>query len=177
MTDWFTSDWHFFHPAIIGYCNRPYKTERAMREDIVSKHNEVVKPEDTVYVLGDCGMLGRDKLSKLRPVLNKMNGTKHLILGNHDEGKPFTYERIGFTTVHTALQYNDFTIMRHDPAAANVMPDKLWLVGHVHNVFHITIDPIVCYNVGVDVNNFYPVNLKQIEDAIKDIADDIWKWS
>jgi len=47
------------------------------------------------------------------------------------------------------------------------MPDKLRLVGHVHNVFHVTTDPIVCYNVGVDVNNFYPVTLKQIMETIR----------
>jgi calcineurin-like phosphoesterase family protein len=100
-----------------------------------------------------------------------MNGIKHLILGNHDEGKPFTYERFGFTTVHTALIYNDDVILRHDPATANVMPDKLWLVGHVHNVFRLTTEPVRCYNVGVDVNDFYPVTLdyiySELDSAIK----------
>jgi len=167
MTDFFTSDWHFYHSIIIKYCNRPFKTEREMRNTIIGKYNEVVGKNDTCYVLGDTGMLGRDKLSKLRPILDKMNGTKHLILGNHDEGKPFTYERMGFTSVHTALQYNTDVILRHDPASANVAPDKLWLVGHVHNVFRITTDPITCYNVGVDVNNFYPVTLDYI---MKEIA-------
>lgn len=171
MTDWFTSDWHLNHPAIIGYCGRPFRTEREMRLKIIANHNEVVKPEDTVYVLGDVGMYGRDKLSKLRPILEKMNGTKHLILGNHDEGKPFTYERMGFTTVHTALKYNDDVILRHDPASANVMPDKIWLVGHVHNVFHITVNPIVCFNVGVDVNNFYPVSYEQVMEQIDEFRE------
>ncbi len=166
MTDFFTSDWHFYHSMIIKYCNRPYKSEKEMRLDIIAKHNEVVNEDDTTYVLGDVGMLGRDKLSKLRPILAKMNGSFHLILGNHDEGKPFTYERMGFTTVHTALQYSDNIILRHDPASAIMMPDKLWLVGHVHNVFHILTDPITVYNVGVDVNNFYPVTLKQIMEDI-----------
>ena len=166
MTDWFSSDYHWYHPAILRYCSRPYKTEREMREDIIAKHNEVVKPEDTIYILGDVGMLGRDKLSKLRPILAKMNGTKHLILGNHDEGKPFTYERMGFTSVHTGLMYSNDIVLRHDPAVANVMPEKIWLVGHVHNLFHVITDPIVCYNVGVDVNGFYPVSLKQIMEKI-----------
>jgi calcineurin-like phosphoesterase family protein len=137
-----------------------------MREDIIAKHNEVVGPKDTTYMIGDVAMVGRHGLSKLQTVLNKMNGTKHLILGNHDEGKPFTYERMGFATVHTALQYNDDIILRHDPASANVMPDKIWLVGHVHNLFHLIVNPIVCYNVGVDVNNFYPVTLKHIMEEI-----------
>jgi len=168
MTDWFTADWHFNHPTIIKYCDRPYKTERKMKEDIIAKFNEVVNEDDTTYVIGDVGMYGRDKLAMLKPILAKMNGRKHLILGNHDEGKPFTYERMGFTTVHTALQYNKDIFLRHDPAAANVAPNKIWFVGHVHNVFHITIDPIVCYNVGVDVNGFYPVSFEQIMLHIND---------
>jgi calcineurin-like phosphoesterase family protein len=171
MTDFFTSDWHLFHSNIIKYCSRPFKDEQEMKNVIIKRYNEVVKPEDTVYVLGDVAMIGRHGLSKLEPVLHKMNGIKHLILGNHDEGKPFTYERFGFTTVHTALIYNDDVILRHDPATANVMPDKLWLVGHVHNVFRLTTEPVRCYNVGVDVNDFYPVTLdyiySELDSAIK----------
>jgi len=167
MIDWFTSDWHFFHNRIIDYCNRPYRDINEMHKEIIYKHNSVVKPGDNVYVLGDCAFLGSERIFKLKPLLDKMNGTKHLIMGNHDDAKPFTYEKIGFTTVHTALVICDGkVILRHDPAAANVMPDKLWLVGHVHNVFHYTIEPIKCFNVGVDVNNFYPVNLKQIEETM-----------
>lgn len=172
MTDWFVSDWHFYHQKIIGYCDRPYHTEPEMRKDIIDRHNSVVRPKDTVYVIGDCGMLGRDKLSKLRPILNKMHGVKHLILGNHDEGKPFTYERIGFTTVHTALELRERgpngepIYLRHDPAACNVAPDAVWIVGHVHRLFHYTTTPIKCYNVSVEVNDFYPVTLDHILTAL-----------
>lgn len=167
MTDFFSADYHFFHPNIIGYTNRPFKNEQEMRNEIIKRHNEVVTKDDTTYVIGDVAMIGRHGLSKLEPILKKMNGTFHLILGNHDEGRPFTYERFGFTSVHTSLMYNKDVVLRHDPACANVMPDKLWLVGHVHNLFKLTVDPIMCYNVGVDVNNFYPVTLEQIYAEIK----------
>lgn len=164
MTDFFTADWHMFHAAILGYCGRPFINEKVMRNTIIKKHNEVVKEEDTTYVLGDVAMLGKDRLSQMIPVLERMNGAKVLILGNHDEGKPFTYEKIGFQSVHTSLVYDKEKniILRHDPAACVVDKDALWLVGHVHNLFHMTVSPIKCYNVGVDVNNFYPVTLDQI---------------
>lgn len=160
--DFFTADWHLFHRKIIDYCNRPFKSDHAMMKAIIKRHNEVVSPDDITYVLGDLTMCSKGDLSRLEPVLSRMNGTKHLILGNHDGGDPFNYERFGFTTVHTALRYNDDIILRHDPAATNVMPDKFWLVGHVHNLFKFTTDPIRCYNVGVDVNDFYPVTLEHI---------------
>jgi calcineurin-like phosphoesterase family protein len=161
-----------FHYNIIKYANRPFKDENTMKNEIIKRHNEVVRPEDTTYVLGDVAMIGRHGLSKLEPILKKMNGTFHLILGNHDEGKPFTYERMGFTTVHTALQYDTNTILRHDPASAIIMPDKLWLVGHVHNLFKISLKHTICYNVGVDVNNFYPVTLAHIHKEIIEAKKD-----
>lgn len=162
MTDFFSSDYHFFHQKVLEYTNRPFKDERSMRKAIIRRHNEVVKPEDTLYVLGDVTLCPKENLSALGPVLNAMNGKKHLILGNHDTGKPFYYEELGFTTVHTALRYNENVFLRHDPSAAIVAPDKLWLVGHVHQIFKCLINPIKIYNVGVDVNDFYPVTLEQV---------------
>lgn len=167
MTDFFTSDWHFYHSKVLEYCNRPFKDENEMRSSIIKRHNEVVGKNDTTYVIGDVAMVGRQELARLKPILDKMNGNFHLILGNHDEGKPFTYVRVGFDSVHTSLLYSNEIVLCHDPACANVMPDKLWLVGHVHNLFKITIDPIVCYNVGVDVNDFYPVTLDTVYKEIE----------
>jgi calcineurin-like phosphoesterase family protein len=167
MTDFFSADYHFFHPKIIEYCSRPFKNEQEMRREIIRRHNEVVGKHDTTYVLGDVAMLRKERTTMIAPVLSQMNGMFHLILGNHDDGKPFTYERCGFVTVHTALMYNNDVVLRHDPACANVMPDKVWLTGHVHNLFKLTVAPIICYNVGVDVNNFYPVTLEQIMEEVK----------
>ena len=162
MINFFSADYHFFHPKILEYAKRPFKDEKEMRKVIIGRHNEIVKPEDTLYVLGDVTLCPKENLSALGPVLKLMNGTKHLILGNHDTGKPFYYEELGFTSVHTVLNYNSDVVLRHDPSAAITAPDKLWLVGHVHQLFKCLKKPIRIYNVGVDVNNFYPVTLPQI---------------
>lgn len=160
--DWFSADYHFFHDKIIKYCNRPFQNEKEMRETIIRKNNRVVSKDDNLYMLGDLAMIRKEKLFKLKPVLDKMNGNKHLILGNHDDSKPFNYEKLGILTVHTAITYTNDIILRHDPATANIAPEKIWLVGHVHKLFKVLVDPIICYNVGVDVNDFYPVTLSQI---------------
>jgi len=168
VTDYFSSDHHFFHDNIRKYAGRDFKNVKEMNKALIEKHNEVVKPEDTTYFLGDFAIVGRNDRERLRATVGKLNGTKHLILGNHDECRPFDYVDIGFTSVHTSLIYNDSVVLIHDPAAAGViMQDKLWLVGHVHTLFHYINAPVKCFNVGVDVNNFYPVTLNQVTTLTK----------
>lgn len=76
----FSSDQHYWHANVIKYCARPHATNEEMHEDMVSKWNSVVKPEDTVYSLGDFSLA-------FRPVEvypHRLNGTKYLVPGNHD---------------------------------------------------------------------------------------------
>lgn len=167
MTDFFSSDHHFFHDAIREYAGRDFENVKEMNKSLIRKHNEVVGPGDTTYFLGDFAMVGRNDKERIRATVGKLNGAKHLIMGNHDDCKPFDYVDIGFTSVHTSLIYNEETVLIHDPSAAGViMQDKLWLVGHVHTLFHYITTPVRCFNVGVDVNNFYPVTLEQINNIM-----------
>lgn len=57
-----------------------------MNEAIVKIWNEQVKPEDEVYVIGDFS-LNPKQAGIWTP---KLNGTKHLITGNHDACFPHT---------------------------------------------------------------------------------------
>lgn len=76
----FTSDNHFWHRNVIGYCDRPYSDIEEMNEDMVRKWNSVVGHDDIIYHLGDFSMA-------IRPVeayTPRLNGKKYLIPGNHD---------------------------------------------------------------------------------------------
>lgn len=50
---WLTSDHHFGHSAIIQFASRPYVTVAEMDNDLISRWNSVVGPEDIVYHLVD----------------------------------------------------------------------------------------------------------------------------
>jgi calcineurin-like phosphoesterase family protein len=76
--NWFTSDTHFQHEKIIGYCNRPFKSIEEHDSILIESWNHFVKPTDTVYHLGDFAW-------KDQRIARKLNGGIHLIRGNHDK--------------------------------------------------------------------------------------------
>lgn len=81
MSTFLTADTHFGHASIIQNCNRPFASVEEMDEALVERWNAVVHPRDTVWHLGDFGFADESRLSKL---FHALNGTKRLILGNHD---------------------------------------------------------------------------------------------
>ena len=74
-----TSDTHFNHKNIIEYCNRPYSSVEEMNKAIIDNWNSVVKDEDTVYVLGDFCLGGKEAIKEL---CSQLKGHKILIKGN-----------------------------------------------------------------------------------------------
>ena len=75
---WFTSDLHFWHKNICKYCNRPYDTVEEMNEAIVENWNKVVKDDDVIFVLGDLGFCGYEKLA---PYIARLKGKKYIVQG------------------------------------------------------------------------------------------------
>lgn len=161
----FTADQHFFHKNIITYCKRPYRDIKQMNNDIIKKHNEVVPADGIVFHLGDFAMLGKDKIMKIVPILEKMNGQHHLILGNHDDNHSFTYVNMGFASVHTSLYIDEFLLI-HDPAmAVAVEDDQKVLCGHLHELTTF-VNPNIL-NVGVDIWEYKPVSIEQVRNAFE----------
>lgn len=78
----FTSDTHWGHKNIIQYSQRPFKSVEDMNEKLIAEWNARVDQHDTVYHLGDFAFMPYDVLKR---TARRLNGTKHLILGNHDK--------------------------------------------------------------------------------------------
>jgi calcineurin-like phosphoesterase family protein len=80
---WYTSDLHLHHKLMCS--TRGFDSVGGHDHAVISRWNKTVAPDDTVWVLGDVGM--GNSGSFLYAML-ELNGTKHLISGNHDEVWP-----------------------------------------------------------------------------------------
>lgn len=174
MTElFFTADWHLFHNNIIKYCNRPVKDIKKMHQYIIAKHNELVKPEDTLWYLGDISLISSEYVGKIRKCVNRFNGTKHLVLGNHDIWKATSYEKAGFSTVHTVMWFEHDGIkfyLAHDPAIYTTIenePNSVLLCGHIHQLFQHLLPNKRVINVGIDAWDFKPVSYVTILNLLK----------
>ena len=80
-----TADTHFSHAGVCKFLRhdgtklRPWDNPEEMDEFMVERWNKVVRPNDKVYHLGDV-VIARKALA----ILDRLNGDKVLIKGNHD---------------------------------------------------------------------------------------------
>lgn len=166
---WFTSDEHYYHHNILMHRGsapqadpheRKFRTTDEMHKVLYKRHNEVVSPDDTVYHLGDFAYgPGAKSWQQINELVKRLNGTHHLIMGNHDHLDPFKYIEAGFTSVHTSLSL-DGIILIHDPAAAGVFVDKNFIHGHTHNLGKRLSYNTYC--VCVELTDYYPVKETEI---------------
>lgn len=173
MNNWFTSDCHFNHGNIIKYCNRPFKSLEEMNNTIIKNWNERVKPNDTVYHIGDfCfknspgGKEGEGGREPAQYWENKLNGKIIHIGGNHDRNNSTkTIIRSMVIKYGGKLMY-----LVHDPKYFNIKY-PINLVGHVHEKWLIKERKrgkckTILLNVGVDQWDFRPISLSDIQKCI-----------
>ncbi|WP_420431935.1 metallophosphoesterase [Candidatus Poriferisocius sp.] len=183
----YTSDQHFGHTNIIGYCGRPFADADAMDKEMVARWNDVVADEDEVWILGDLVMGG--KAQGLAGHVARLKGRKILVPGNHDRcwqgHRDHRWERADYYRIggmdkiidnpephsiagHTA-QLSHFPYVldaRHDMRYDQWRPqdDGDWLLhGHVHEKWRQQHRQV---NVGVDAWRFAPVAEHTIADLI-----------
>lgn len=146
------SDLHFGHKNIhlfrseLGVAN-----EEEHNELIIDRWNSVIRKRDTVWVLGDA-CFSIDRL----PLFNKMNGNKHIVLGNHDVDAvyflPYFNRVTGFAKYKGAW-------LSHAPIHPDELRGKLNIHGHTHNVI---INDNRYINVCCEQLKYTPTNLNEL---------------
>lgn len=159
---WFIADPHFGHANIIRYCHRPYSSVGEMDKALIANWNALVKPTDTVYVVGDVARFDT------QAYLAQLNGRKILIFGHHDRNlellRPHFEEITPFKQVTIDGQA---IVLCHYPLSDWPGRDQgAWqLHGHTHGTYLPSEGKQ--WDVGVDVNDYRPVSFMQVK-AIMD---------
>ena len=175
---WFTSDTHFFHENIIRFCGRPFNDVEEMNEALIKNWNEAIPEDGVVFHLGD---FAHASLSQWEGVLRRLNGTIHMIIGNHDESVFKHRGRALFATIREQrmievggqkILLNHYPFLSYAGAYNNVWQ----LFGHVHSGprSHTGLDLprlktlfTFQYDVGVDNNEYRPISFSQLCEIFK----------
>jgi len=103
----FTADTHFDHDNIIKYCKRSFNNVKEMNDKYIEEWNKIVKTNDYVYHLGDFAFKNHDLFFK------RLNGKKHLIIGNHDKRECFNLKWEWFKQCFDLRIGNDSVWLSH----------------------------------------------------------------
>jgi len=148
-----TSDHHFNHSKIIGYCNRPFGSVNEMNEFMIGRWNSKVNYDDLVFHLGDFGFGGKRVIKGIR---DKLNGTIILIRDKHDYQAKIKPNR-GFIIVKSPVRIENY-VLTHRPLEKKDIPKGYINVhGHMHEK-----ESLYGINISVDRTDYYPVNIKDL---------------
>lgn len=121
-----------------------------MDQRMIQKWNSQVAPGDTVYNLGDVFFCG---LARAREIQDQLNGTIHLVLGNHDRvirNNQSIQKRFASVNELLDIKIGEYHVfMLHYPMVSwnRMHRGAFHLYGHAHGEYE---SPLRAMDVGVD---------------------------
>lgn len=180
----FTSDLHFGHRNVIGFCNRPYSNEKEMGENLIQNWNNTINENDIVFVLGDVFWFNDSR--SIKKILNQLKGEIYIVPGNHDDFN--SYHRVDDPRIHICQDVVALWVDSEDDRWTMVKNYEIWLshypmmtwphrenkayqlFGHIHSKTggrNGTMDQDLPLHwnqadVGCDFWDYKPVGLEQV---------------
>lgn len=138
---YYIADCHFGHANVLRFDNRPFRNAEEMERVMIDNWNSVVRPDDTVYILGDFCW---GKTNEWLRIVKLLKGNKVLIQGNHDLKQYPTQLRNEFADIKDYKEIVDNghssegrkVILSHYPMPfyKHANNHKYFMLhGHVHN--------------------------------------------
>lgn len=174
MKTWFISDTHFYHSNILTFIGesgsliRPgFESMEHMNEHMVEKWNSVVGKNDKVYHLGDVVMKTGAWAFE---ILDRLNGEKVLIKGNHDNAKLHIYAKYFKdvrSEIHLKTSERDMVVFTHRPIRFSGPGEENRIVFNCHGHIHQNIiDDYRYINLSVEAIDYTPVSWHEIDQNI-----------
>lgn len=169
---YFTSDLHLGHEKAIFYQNRPFADAGQMNQALIQNINEMVGPEDELWILGDFAYrIGREQVHELRMQIRCRH--IHLIRGNHDgDIEESLFESVqDYKELDT--KYGKLVLFHYPIAQWNGAHfGSIHLHGHIHSSGDYNAkkqqETLRIYDVGVDANHYRPISLAQLANLLPD---------
>lgn len=202
---WLTSDTHFFHKGIVSWGKRPWKHSdfctfilgnndscncdvvARMNQGLIDNWNSRVKPDDTIFHLGDFAFQPNKQKEGIKEIVKQLNGNIKVAKGNHDKVR----QLIEFGIKEENIFEKDYIIIdgikfliNHFSFPAGMKEDDkterpyCWipeehengevirlLHGHVHWSYMLSKNSL---NVGCDVHNWFPISADRVLEIYKD---------
>ena len=174
-----TSDFHFNHQKEFIYEPRGFHSPEEMNEVLLENYNNIIKPEDEVYILGDLMLGGAVFHRQGLELISSLNGHLHLVRGNHDTNLRWAaYGELDNVverenSIYLAYKKYHFYLSHYPSMTSNYSDGKslksrtLNLCGHSH-----TKDPWLhwmtgSYHCEVDANDNKPISIDEIIDNMR----------
>lgn len=177
----YAADTHFNHAFVAG--TRNFESAEAHDEALIERFNSEVRKRDHLWILGDLCM---GSLTEGLKQASRLNGIKHLVLGNHDAGHPMhkkshNYQRRYLEVFESVSLHEQHIVdghkvnLSHFPYRGDHKPDDRhtqWRLrdeglplihGHVHGEWLVSGHQ---FNVGVD-HDMEPVHRDIVADWLK----------
>lgn len=166
-TVFFTSDTHLCHENLIkvGQSKVPLRQFTSINEHdefIIDNWNSVVRPSDLTWHLGDVVFGESSNLA----LLDRCNGRKKLIMGNHDRYPIAEYAKY-FDEIYGIRRAYHGLVLSHVPIHRECLEYR-WkgnIHGHIHNPDGYNLGDGY-FNVCTDLHDFKPISLDEVRTKI-----------
>jgi len=148
---------YYFHKNIIRYSNRPFNDINEMNEEMIYRHNSVVKKGDITIHAGDFLLVSDKDLAE--KIIKRLNGKHIFLMGSHDRWLKNNQRNAGYIL---ELKYRKqlIVICHYAMRTWNRNHYNSW---HLYAHSHGRLPSIgKSMDIGVDCNNYYPFSLDQI---------------
>jgi calcineurin-like phosphoesterase family protein len=144
-----------------------------MDQALIKNWNELVKPDDIVFHLGDFAFKGSNSIQHYR---NQLNGKIYLIRGNHDSKQigqltpyfdgVFDYLEIDVADNEARQGWQHITLCHYALRVWNRSHHGSYsLYGHSHNT--LPDDPNSrSFDVGVDCHDYKPISYSRVKEIM-----------
>ena len=139
-----------------------------MHSVIIQRWNDIVNSKDEVYILGDVSF---GKVGATVDILNRLNGIKTLIIGNHDTDLIKHQEFIDcfkggmFDLLERKFNGKHYVMCHYPMLAWNKSHyGAINLFGHLHSSWRGNKNQI---NVGMDCHNLCPISIDDLPSLLE----------